>query len=263
MTRRNDAIVENVQDLNSSNIWNVDAEQIARMWESDKKEEGFKTCEEKILNVIRLAFEVVHYNVKDPRDVEKYNNGDWANFSHVEEKKGFIAIRRKYIKRLTDLSYENVRHITTATLLELIDRNFGGGWDAIPLSIKDIIESAFDDSTTQLPASRIHAAGGTVERKVAAGFEVLEIAKGNWVEAIFAKKKDPVEKIHCNDLNKYDEDGNMLDEDNDDDEDVIMDDTDVDVDEDDNMENEEEMYSCFAEEADVKDEDEEGYIPED
>ena len=31
---------------------------------------------------------------------------------------------------------------------------------------------------------------------VAQGFDVLEIPKGTWVEAIFAKKKDPVEKIH-------------------------------------------------------------------
>jgi hypothetical protein len=119
-----------------------------------------------------------------------------------------VAVRKKYITRLSDLSYENIRHITAATLLELIDRNFGGGWDSIALSMKDIILSSFDISTTTLPASRIHAPGGTLERKVAQGFEVLEIAKGTWVEAIFAKKKEPLAKIRLNE-DKYDEEGNL------------------------------------------------------
>ena len=96
-------------------------------------------------------------------------------------------------------------------LLELISRNFGGGWDSIALAIRDIIETGFEISTTQLPASRIHAPGGTVEKKVAQGFEVLEIPKGTWVEAIFAKKKDPVEKIHMDfQEREYDEDGNPI-----------------------------------------------------
>jgi hypothetical protein len=47
-----------------------------------------------------------------------------------------------------------------------------------------------------------------LERKVAQGFEVLEIAKGTWVEAIFAKKKEPLAKIRMNE-DKYDEDGNL------------------------------------------------------
>jgi hypothetical protein len=119
-----------------------------------------------------------------------------------------VAVRKKYITRLSDLSYENIRHITAATLLELIDRNFGGGWDSIALSMKDIILSSFEISTTTLPASRIHAPGGTLERKVAQGFEVLEIAKGTWVEAIFAKKKEPLAKIRMNE-DKYDEEGNL------------------------------------------------------
>jgi hypothetical protein len=74
--------------------------------------------------------------------------------------------------------------------------------------MKDIILSGFDISTTTLPASRIHAPGGTLERKVAQGFEVLEITKGTWVEAIFAKKKEPVVRVRMNE-NMYDEEGNL------------------------------------------------------
>lgn len=34
------------------------------------------------------------------------------------------------------------------------------------------------------------------EKKLADGFEVLEIPKGTWTEAIFAKEKPRVEKVH-------------------------------------------------------------------
>ena len=79
-------------------------------------------------------------------------------------------------------------------LLEVIDRNFGGGWESLSQSIKDIIESGFDISTTTLPKDRLRKPGGMYEKKLADGFEVLEIPKGLWVEAIFAKVKPELEK---------------------------------------------------------------------
>lgn len=247
-------MLESILDLNSNNVWTTNEEQIAALWEQEKQEEGFSSSEEKLLNIIRLSYDVVHYNPDDERDVAKYENNEWTTFSHVSKRKGAVAIRRKYIRRITDLSYENVKHITAATLLELIDRNFGGGWDAIPLSIKDIIESSFDISTTQLPSSRIHAPGGTLERKVAQGFEVLEVAKGTWTEAIFAKKKEPVQKLRCNMDNKYDEDGNLIS--NDEDEDIL---DREETDGDDEEMNDDTFYSSYSPEAEVREETEEGF----
>ena len=205
---KQEALIESILDLNSTNVWKLTEQDIQKAWNDEKNEGSFATSEDKLLNIIRLSFDVVHYNPSDPREKAKYDNGEWATFQHCNEKKGWVAVRKKYITRLTDLSYENIRHITAATLLELIDRNFGGGWDSIALSLKDIILSGFDISTTTLPASRIHAPGGTLERKVAQGFEVLEIAKGTWIEAIFAKKKEPLAKIRMNE-DKYDEEGNL------------------------------------------------------
>lgn len=205
---KQEALIESILDLNSTNVWNLTEQDIKKAWDEEKSEGSFATSEDKLLNIIRLSFDVVHYNPSDPREKAKYENGEWATFQHCNEKKGWVAVRKKYITRLSDLSYENIRHITAATLLELIDRNFGGGWDSIALSMKDIILSSFEISTTTLPASRIHAPGGTLERKVAQGFEVLEIAKGTWVEAIFAKKKEPLAKIRMNE-DKYDEEGNL------------------------------------------------------
>lgn len=205
---KQEALIESILDLNSTNVWKLTEQDIQKAWNDEKNEGSFATSEDKLLNIIRLSFDVVHYNPSDPREKAKYENGEWATFQHCNEKKGWVAVRKKYITRLTDLSYENIRHITAATLLELIDRNFGGGWDSIALSLKDIILSGFDISTTTLPASRIHAPGGTLERKVAQGFEVLEIAKGTWIEAIFVKKKEPLAKIRMNE-DKYDEEGNL------------------------------------------------------
>ena len=205
---KQEALIESILDLNSTNVWNLTEQDIKKAWDEEKSEGSFDTSEHKLLNIIRLSVDVVHYNPSDPREKAKYENGEWATFQHCNEKKGWVAVRKKYITRLSDLSYENIRHITAATLLELIDRNFGGGWDSIALSMKDIILSSFEISTTTLPASRIHAPGGTLERKVAQGFEVLEIAKGTWVEAIFAKKKEPLAKIRMNE-DKYDEEGNL------------------------------------------------------
>ncbi len=246
--------LDSILDLNSTNVWKLHEYDIKRAWESEKSECNFASSEDKLLNIIRLSFDVVHYNPADPREQAKYENGEWATFQHCDEKKGWVAIRRKYITHLNDLSYENIRFITAATLLELIDRNFGGGWDSISLSMKDIILSGFDISTTTLPASRMHIAGGTLEKKVAQGYEVLEIPKGTWIEAIFAKKKEPLAKIRMND-SKYDEDGNLRkapvkDDDEDDDED-LPDDTEQNDEEVDNSPDDDQMdemyYSSISE----------------
>lgn len=256
LAKKNIMKLESILDINSNNIWELDEFSIAEAWEREREEDDFSGSEQKLLGTIRLAFEVVHYNPEDERDIAKYENGGWAKLTHCQESKGCVAIRRKAIERITDLSYENIKHISTAMLLELISRNFGGGWDSIALSIRDIIEMGFEISTTQLPQSRIHAPGGTLEKKVAQGFEVLEIQKGTWVEAIFAKKKDPIEKVHSalNDR-EYDEDGNLISSKSEMD---INDDNDDDI-----TENDDTYFSSLTPEAATDDLEEEGLSIED
>lgn len=256
LAKKNIMKLESILDINSNNIWELDEFSIAEAWEREREEDDFSISEQKLLGTIRLAFEVVHYNPEDERDIAKYENGGWAKLTHCQESKGCVAIRRKAIERITDLSYENIKHISTAMLLELISRNFGGGWDSIALSIRDIIEMGFEISTTQLPQSRIHAPGGTLEKKVAQGFEVLEIQKGTWVEAIFAKKKDPIEKVHSalNDR-EYDEDGNLI---------SSKSEMDInDENEDDITENDDTYFSSLTPEAATDDLEEEGLSIED
>ena len=241
--------MESILDINSSNIWTLDEFQLATLWEHTKAQENFASSEEKLLNTIRLAFEVVHYNAKDPREVKKYEDGKWALVTHCKAGKGNIALRKKVIRRLSDLSYENIRHISAPELLSLLEANFGSGWESLSLQIRDVIETGFDISTTQLPTSRIHTPGGTLSKKVAQGYDVLEIPRGTWTEAIFAKKKDPVAKMRfVVPEARFDEDGNPLPDDealsdgNADDQDDQNDDT---------------FYSSYAAEANAKAEDEE------
>lgn len=199
-----------LSDMDSTNVWSLDMFEVPKLWDMEKEDPLFTHFEDKYLNIIRLAFEVVHYNPADPREKKVYENGEWAIFQHADESKGWVAIRKKMIQKLNDLSYENIRHLTASAILELINRNFGGGWESVPTKIKDIILSAFDISNTQLPASRIHKPGGTVEKKQNQGYEVLEIEKGTWVEAIFCKKKEPIVKIRLVNDEEYDENGNKI-----------------------------------------------------
>lgn len=250
--------LESVLDINAGNVWELDEEYIAGLWEKERKEEDFSHSEEKVLNVIRIAFDVVHFNPDDERDASRFEIG-WSKFNCCKPERGCVAIRRKVITRITDVTYENVKHISASLLLELIDKNFGGGWDSLSLALRDIIESGFDISTTQLPASRIHMPGGTLEKKKAQGYEVLEITKGTWVEAIFAKKKDPVSAIKYGPaVKEYDPEDEAPDYDEDE-SDITTDGPDGGKDDD----NDDTFYSSFAAEAEVKNEDEEGFPLED
>lgn len=258
MSKNKTEVLESILDLNANNVWQVRASEIAQLWEQDKKDESFPQYEEKLLNIIRLAFEVVHFNASDEREAKKYEDNEmWTKFGRSDERKGCVAIRRRNITRLNDLSYENIKHITASTLLELFSRNFGGGWDSIPLSMKDIIESSFDITTTTLPVSRLHAPGGTLEKKVADGYEVLEIEKGSWVEAIFAKKKTPTTKLRFINDDEYDEEGNRVqhNDDVDDESDVDLDNEDEDGDVDQPSEDDT-FYSSYSPEAEVKEDEE-------
>ena len=173
------------------------------------------------MDIIRSAFMIEELKDDDKIVKQKYTNQGYkvGSVKISDDAKIILAIKKRPISRVTDLTYENIRHITAAKLIEVLDRNFGGGWDSLSQSIQDIIESGFDISTTTLPKDRLHKKGGMYEKKVADGYEVLEVAKGTWVEAIFAKLKPEEIKLRMQ-LRGDDDD----DFDEDDDSDVIVED---------------------------------------
>jgi len=208
-----------LKTLNKSNVWELQENDVFRIWSAGEKDADMTENINRYITILRSAFEIEEVKVDRPEIIRKYEmRGMCVGLLRVDESnKVKYAIKKRPILRVTDLTYENIRHISAAKLLEVIERNFGGGWDSLSQSIKDIIESGFDISTTTLPKDRLHKPGGLYEKKLEDGFEVLEIPKGLWTEAIFAKEKPEMVKVKM----RYDEDGvHFEDDDADSDEDV-------------------------------------------
>ena len=216
MTKDKQAIT--LKNLTKSNGWELQENDIFRLWEAAEKDSDLSENLSRYLTIVRTAFEVEEVKLDRPEIIKKYEaRGMSVGFLKMEEgTKVKYAIKKRPILRVTDLTYENIRHISAAKLLEVIDRNFGGGWDSLSQSIKDIIESGFDISTTSLPKDRLNKPGGLYEKKMADGFEVLQIPKGLWVEAIFAKAKPEAIKLKST----YGESTDFNDDEEDNDDDV-------------------------------------------
>ena len=213
-----------IKAITKSSVWDIQENDVLRMWEAATKDAEVKENVQHYLDIFKSAFLIEE--IKDDILLVKksYEKRGYkvAQIKFDEGLKFSWAIKKRPIMRVTDLTYENIRHISAAKLVEVLDRNFGGGWDSLPQSIQDIIQSGFDISTTTLPKDRLHKKGGMYEKKIEDGYDVLEVEKGGWIEAIFAKLKPEQEKIRMqfNEKNKDGENGDF----DEDDEDVVVED---------------------------------------
>ena len=205
-----------IKAVTKSSVWDIQENDVFRMWEAASKDAEVKENVNHYLDIFKSAFliEEIKEDVMLLKKSYEKRGYKVAQIKFDENMKFAWAIKKRPIMRVTDLTYENIRHISAAKLIEVLDRNFGGGWDSLSQSIQDIILSGFDISTTTLPKDRLHKKGGMYEKKVEDGFEVLEVEKGGWVEAIFAKLKPEPERIRMKFSDKPDEEGS--DEENDD-----------------------------------------------
>lgn len=185
-----------LKTLTKNSIWDLQENDVFRLWAASSREADVRENNRHYLDLIRVAFTIEEITDDAARAKPRYEKQGYkvGQIRLGDGTKAIMAIRKRPIMRPSDLTYENIHHITATKLLEVLDRNFGGGWDSLPQSTQDIIESRFDISTTTLPKDRLHKPGGMYEKKVADGFEALEVAKGTWVEAIFAKLKPEMEK---------------------------------------------------------------------
>ena len=211
-----------IKSVTKSSVWDIQENDVIRMWEAACKDAEVKENVKHYLQIFKSAFfiEDLHDDSAPVRKSYEARGYKVVVIKFDDSMKFIWAIKKRPISRVTDLTYENIRHITAAQLLEVIDRNFGGGWDSLSQSVQDVIQSGFDISTTTLPKDRLHKKGGMYEKKVEDGFEVLEVAKGGWVEAIFAKLKPEEVKLRMQIKNGDEEE---FDEE-DDDADVVVED---------------------------------------
>ena len=215
-----------LKHLTKSSVWEIQENDVFRLWEAAEKDTDLKDNQRRYVDVIRSAFEIEEIKVDNPIVIDKYIQRGFkiGNF-RIDDMNVKYAIKKRPILRVTDLTYENIHHISATKLIEVLERNFGGGWESLPQSIQDIIQSGFDISTTTLPKDRLHKPGGLYEKKLDDGFEVLEIPKGTWTEAIFAKAKPQVEKVRMkfadeDELDREDDLRARAEDDEDDDEDA-------------------------------------------
>ena len=203
-----------LRTLTKSNIWDIQENDVFRLLDTAERESDLKENMRHYVDIVKSAFDIEEVKIDKPEVIAKFEErGFKVGFVRLDDSaKIKWAIKKKSILRVTDLTYENIRHISATKLLEVLDRNFGSGWEGVPQSIQDIIERGFDISTTTLPKDRLHKPGGMYEKKIKDGYEVLEVEKGTWVEAIFAKEKPEVQTIK--EVSDDDDDDNFEDEEN-------------------------------------------------
>ena len=203
-----------LRTLTKSNIWDIQENDVFRLLDTAERESDLKENMRHYVDIVKSAFDIEEVKIDKPEVIAKFEErGFKVGFVRLDDSaKIKWAIKKKPILRVTDLTYENIRHISATKLLEVLNRNFGSGWEGVPQSIQDIIERGFDISTTTLPKDRLHKPCGMYEKKINDGYEVLEVEKGTWVEAIFAKEKPEVQTIK--EVSDDDDDDNFEDEDN-------------------------------------------------
>lgn len=189
-----------IKTLTKSNVWEIQENDVFRLFTAAEKDADTKENLPHYFEVMRSAFDMEEVKDDKPEALKKYKDrGFKVGTIRIDEStKQKWAVKKKPIVYVTDLNYQNIRHITAAKLIDVLEHNFGGGWESLPQNVRDIIESGFEISTTTLPKERLHKPGNLYEKKTKDGFTALEIPKGTWVEAIFVKEKPQNEKIASN-----------------------------------------------------------------
>jgi hypothetical protein len=215
-----------LDNLTRSNIWTISESELNQMLIDGKKKEGFAENEAHYMNIIRSVFDIQYFDRDDEKKKEQLQDEQYDLFYAPSEGEfNAIAIRKRRISKITDLSLENVSTLSSEDILNLIENNMGTGWQGLPLAIQDIIESAFYVDVSLMPEYAMHRKGGIIERRINDGYAVLEIQRGNWIEGIFIKVKPKAEKI------KFSFNGNSYKDEDSDDDIEDEDDDNIDIDE--------------------------------
>ena len=184
-----------IKAVTKGSVWAISENDVIRMWKEATRDAEVKKNVNHYLDIFKSAFiiEEIKEDVTLVRKSYEQRGYKMAQIMFDETMLFTWAVKKKPIIHVTDLTYENIRYISTTELIEVLNRNFGGGWDSLSRSIQNIILSNFDVSTITLQKDRLHKEGGFYEIKVKDGFTVLEIPKSGWVEAVFIKEKQEQE----------------------------------------------------------------------
>ena len=198
-----------LDDLDKSNVWTVTPSELSQMIiNAKKKKDDFSENEKHYMNIIKIVFDLQYLKRDDVDKMNQLESMGYEVFSTPDaDGKNAVAIRKHPIKKVTDLTLENIQHLEAWEVLDLIAHNMGTGWKGLPLAIQDIIESAFFVDCTIMPEMTMRKPGGIIDRRKDDDYEVLEIERGTWIEGIFMKPKPKVEKVHIDYSIDDEEDG--------------------------------------------------------
>ena len=134
-----------LDDLNKSNVWTVTPSELSQMIiDAKKKRDEFAENEKHYMNIVKTVFDIQYLKREEADKVCQLENTGYDIYSTPDENgNNAIAIRKRPIKKVTDLTLENIQHLEPWEVLDLISHNMGTGWKGLPLAIQDIIESAF------------------------------------------------------------------------------------------------------------------------
>lgn len=184
-----------IKAVTKGSVWAIRENDVVCMWKEATRDPEVKKNINHYLDIFKSAF-LIEEIKEDVTLVKKSYEERGYKVAQIifDETMLFTwAVKKKSIMRVTELTYENIRYISATELIEVLNRNFGGGWDSLSRSIQNIILSNFDVSTITLQKDRLHKEGGFYEKKVKDGFTVLEIPKSGWIEAVFIKEKQEQE----------------------------------------------------------------------
>ncbi|MBO7568978.1 MAG: hypothetical protein J6T11_01310 [Bacteroidaceae bacterium] len=160
------------------------------------------------MNIVKTVFDLQYLKRDETDKVDQLEKMGYEVYSTPDaDGNNAVAIRKHPIKKVTDLTLENIQHLEAWEVLDLIAHNMGTGWKGLPLAIQDIIESAFFVDCTIMPEMTMRKPGGIIDRRKEDDYEVLEIERGTWIEGIFMKPKPKVEKVHIDYSIDDEEDG--------------------------------------------------------
>lgn len=198
-----------LDDLDKSNVWTVTPIELSQMIiNARKKKDDFLANEKHYMNIIKTVFDIQYLKRDDIDKVDQLERMGYEVYSTPDaDGNNAVAIRKHPIKKVTDLTMENIQHLEAWEVLDLISHNMGTGWKGLPLAIQDIIESAFFVDCTVMPELTMRKPGGIIDRRKDDGYEVLELERGGWIEGIFMKPKPKVEKVHIDYSIDDEEDG--------------------------------------------------------
>ncbi len=184
-----------IKAITKSSVWAIWENDVICMWKEATRDAEVKKNINHYLDIFKSAFLVEEIKDDAPLVRKIYEQRGYKVAQIIFDQTMLFtwAIKKKSILHVTELTYENIHYISATELIEVLKHNFGGGWDSLSRSIQNVILSNFDVSTVILPKDRLHKEGGFYEKKMKDGYEVLEVEKGGWAEAIFIKEKQEQE----------------------------------------------------------------------